>query len=219
MQLALPASPDPLPAPALPPRRRRRPNRALHPPARGRGDGREAEQVETASSPGHALHRQRHHRAAPVHALAAHLRDPGPERRSERAGRAGARHPPHPARARSPGPEPPSWPRSRPSWPRSPRGPAGPLHGAIRGARRAGLAPLPAQPALRAPTHAHAGRRAAAPGDRSPRARAALAPRAGAWSGAATGPASWWGEGVVRARARPRGRGGPGGDEPGQEEL
>lgn len=51
------------------------PTWALHPPARVHGDGRAAEEAETESALGRALHRQRHHRAASVHGLPAH-RDP-----------------------------------------------------------------------------------------------------------------------------------------------
>lgn len=55
------------------------PTWALHPPARVHGDGRAAEEAETESALGRALHRQRHHRAASVHGLPAHLVDAGPE--------------------------------------------------------------------------------------------------------------------------------------------
>lgn len=52
---------------------------ALHPPAPVRGDGRAGEEAEAESALGRALHRQRHHRAAPVHGLPAHLRGAGSE--------------------------------------------------------------------------------------------------------------------------------------------
>lgn len=98
MQLALPDSHDSLLPPVLapPPQSRRRPVNAgariarptvaLHPPARVPGDGRAAEEAETESALGRALDRQRHHRATPVHALPAHLRGAGTERRRARRG-------------------------------------------------------------------------------------------------------------------------------------
>lgn len=49
------------------------PRPALHRPARVRGDGRAAEEAEAEPALGRALHRQRHHRTAAVHALPAHL--------------------------------------------------------------------------------------------------------------------------------------------------
>lgn len=77
---------------------------------------------------------------------------------------------------------------------------------------RWGFAPaapsLRVRPSFRVPGRAHGGPRAGASARGSLLSRAALASPAGGracWcSGAATGPASWWAEGVVRARAHPR---------------
>lgn len=171
------------------------PTWALHPPARVRGDGRAAEEAEAESALGRALHRQRHHRAASVHGLPAHLVDAGPERRARRgpgrAGKGGAgRGCGLPGtRAHSPGPCAPSPPGGQ-------RAPAGGLRGRVPRVGRAA-------PSRRAPARARRRRRAGAPASRSRRSRAAPAPRArgrACWRpGAAAEPASWPGEGVVWA--------------------
>lgn len=82
----------------------------LHPSVRFRGDRRAGEEAEAVSALSRALHRQRYHRAARVHALPAHLggagrglSGAGAGREGEPAGGCGGTGP-----ARSPGPCAPS---------------------------------------------------------------------------------------------------------------